>query len=186
MGLVSPLSGRNPPHRSFSAVASPARNSSVPACEARLTAQPCCGSAAASAAGASVAGEGRRSVLLSRMNVCRFTSGASSMGISSRGSEGGVVAEVTASGHARTRSEASAAWTLWGHICTNTHTEFEKDGAERKLIAEGRTLSAPSRYQFFLPHLWSLAGRPCQRPRRVTRRYLARAPVRRASCPGRG
>lgn len=72
------------------------------------------------------------------------------------------------------------------HICTNIHTEFEKDGAERKLIAEGRTLSAPSRYQFFLPHLWSLAGRPCQRPRRVTRRYLARAPVRRASCPGRG
>jgi hypothetical protein len=86
----------------------------VPAREARLTAQPCWGSAEASAAGAS-AGAGSRSVLLSRMYVCLVTSGASSTGISSCGPEGVVDAEVTASGHASTRSEASAACTLAVH-----------------------------------------------------------------------
>jgi hypothetical protein len=79
----------------------------VPACEARLTAQPCCGSALASAAGAE-ADVGSRSVLLSRMNVSRVTSGASSIGTSSRGPED-VGVDVTASGHASTRSETSAA-----------------------------------------------------------------------------
>jgi hypothetical protein len=75
----------------------------VPACEARLTAQPCCGSAAG--ANADV---GSKSVLLSKINVFRVTSGASSTGISSRGPDG-VEVDVTASGHASTRSEASAA-----------------------------------------------------------------------------
>jgi len=79
----------------------------VPACEARLTAQPCCGSALASAAGAKAV-VGSKSVLLSRMNVFRVTSGASSTGISSRGPDD-VDVDVTASGHASTRSEASAA-----------------------------------------------------------------------------
>jgi hypothetical protein len=79
----------------------------MPACEARLTAQPCCGCALASAAGAN-ADVGSKSVLLSRMNVFRVTSGASSTGISSRG-PGGVDVDATASGHARTRSETSAA-----------------------------------------------------------------------------
>ena len=82
----------------------------MPAREARLTAQPCRGSAEASAAGA-IAEVGSRSVLLSRTNVFRVTSGASSAGISSRGPEEGVlvVAATTASGHASTRSDASAA-----------------------------------------------------------------------------
>ena len=86
----------------------------MPAREARLTAQPCRGSAEARAAGAS-AEAGSRSVLLSRTNVFRVTSGASSAGISSRGPEVGVIAVVvvveatTASGHSSTRSEASAA-----------------------------------------------------------------------------
>ena len=78
----------------------------MPACEARLTAQPCCGSALASAVGAKAV-VGSRSVLLSSMNVFRVTSGASSTGISSRGADG-VDVDVTASGHASTRSEASA------------------------------------------------------------------------------
>lgn len=82
----------------------------MPACEARLTAQPCCGSALASAAGAN-ADVGSKSVLLSRMNVFRVTSGASSTGISSRGPDG-VDVDVAASGQASTRSEASAALTL--------------------------------------------------------------------------
>ena len=120
-GVGTPHQGRvereekeNSPHRSCNAVASPVRNSSVPAREARLTAHPCRGSAEARAAGAN-AEAGSRSVLLSRTNVFRVTSGASSAGISSRGPEGGVVAVVvvvveaaTASGHASTRSEASA------------------------------------------------------------------------------
>jgi len=79
----------------------------MPACEARLTAQPCCRSALESAAGAN-ADVGSKSVLLSRMNVFRVTSGASSTGISSRGPDG-VGVDVTMSGHASTRSEASAA-----------------------------------------------------------------------------
>lgn len=79
----------------------------MPAREARLTAQPCCGRALASAAGAN-ADVGSKSVLLSRMNVFRVTSGASSTGISSRGPDG-VDVDLTTSGHASTRSEASAA-----------------------------------------------------------------------------
>jgi len=75
----------------------------VPACEARLTAQVRCGSAVAST-GTDV---GSKSVLLSRMNVFCVTSGASSAGMSSPGPEG--VTKETASGHASTRSEASAA-----------------------------------------------------------------------------
>lgn len=80
----------------------------MPACEARLTAQPCCGRALASAAGAK-ADVGSKSVLLSRMNVFRVTSGASSTGISRREPDGVDVNDVTTSGHASTRSEASAA-----------------------------------------------------------------------------
>jgi hypothetical protein len=99
------LQGERHSHRSCNAVASPARKSVVPVCEARLTAQqPRCGSAVS----ADVV-VGSRSVLLSRMNVCGVTSGASSAGISSRG-PGGVVE--TASGNESTRSEASAASTL--------------------------------------------------------------------------
>lgn len=79
----------------------------MPACEARLTAQPCCGSALASAAGAN-AEVGSKSVLLSKMNVSRVMSEAISTGISSCGPDG-VDVDVTASGHASTKSEASAA-----------------------------------------------------------------------------
>lgn len=80
----------------------------MPACEARLTAQLCCGSAPVSAGAGARAEVGSRSVLLSRMNVFWVTSGASSGGMSSRGPDKGVSKE-TASGHASTRSEASAA-----------------------------------------------------------------------------
>jgi len=83
----------------------------VPACEARLAAQVlCCGSAllvSAVAVAGTGADVGSKSVLLSRMNVFCVTSGASSAGMSSRGPEG--VTKETASGHASTRSEASAA-----------------------------------------------------------------------------
>ena len=100
------VSGERHSHRSCNAVASPARKSVVPVCEARLTAQqPRCGNAVS----ADVLVVGSRSVLLSRMNVCGVTSGTSSAGISSRGPGG--VAE-TASGNESTRSEASAASTL--------------------------------------------------------------------------
>jgi len=79
----------------------------VPACEARLTAQVRCGSALVSAVAGTSADVGSKSVLLSRMNVFCVRSGASSVGMSSRGPEG--VSKETASGHASTRSEASAA-----------------------------------------------------------------------------
>jgi hypothetical protein len=93
---------RKPSHRSCNSVASPARNSSVPDCEARLTAQqPDRGSALDAAVSMVV---GSRSVLFSRINVFSVTRGASSAGISSRGPEG--VTE-TASGNESTRIEAS-------------------------------------------------------------------------------
>ena len=85
----------------------------MPACEARLAAQVlcCCGStlvvSAVALAGTSADDVGSKSVLLSRMNVFCVTSGASSVGMSSRGPEG--VTKESASGHASTRSEASAA-----------------------------------------------------------------------------
>ena len=95
---------RKPSHRSCNSVASPARNSSVPDCEARLTAQePGCGSALLSAAVSTDVGT--RSVLFSRINVFGVTSGASSAGISNWGPEG--VTE-TASGNESTKIEASA------------------------------------------------------------------------------
>jgi hypothetical protein len=94
---------RKPPHRSCNSEASPARNSSVPDCEARLTAQHLdCGSAPSAAVSTDV---GSRSILLSRIHVFAVTRCASSAGISSRGPEG--VAE-TASGNESTRIEASA------------------------------------------------------------------------------
>jgi hypothetical protein len=94
---------RKPPHRSCNSEASPARNSSVPDCEARLTAQQLdCGSAPSAAVSTDV---GSRSILLSRIHVFAVTRCASSAGISSRGPEG--VAE-TASGNESTRIEASA------------------------------------------------------------------------------
>jgi hypothetical protein len=174
-------------YRSLSAVASPVRKSPVPACEARLTAQPYCGRVLISASGARWADVGSRSVLLSRMNVFEVTSGASSGGMSTRGPE--YVSKEIASGHASTRSEASAAWTLCdtgtqaGEHTASYVTFLLKMGKDE---SEERTPFSPSRSQSAPLRLRSPAGRQYQRREQGAHRYPARSPRYHASCLAHG